>query len=73
MLSPHLAVQGADMTMNGSKGYEDFIREGRVTLPDEIEEIHKQVLEFERISRPLRELIEELWPELAPKLPPKQA
>ena len=36
-------------------------------MPDEIERIHKEVLEFERIeaiSDPMRELIEELWPEL---------
>jgi hypothetical protein len=41
---------------------------------DEIERIHKEVLKFERIeaiSDPMRELIEDLWPELAHKLPPK--
>ena len=39
-----------------------------------IERIHKQVLDFKRIeaiSQPMRELIEDLWPELANKLPPK--
>jgi hypothetical protein len=36
-------------------------------MPDEIERIHKEVLEFERIeaiSEPMRELIEDLRPEL---------
>ena len=40
----------------------------------EIERIHKEVLAFkhiEAISQPMRELIEDLWPELANKLPPK--
>jgi hypothetical protein len=44
-------------------------------MSDEIEQIHKEVLEFERIeaiSDPMRELIEDLWPELAYKLPPKK-
>ena len=39
-----------------------------------IERIHKQVLDFKRIeaiSQPMRELIEDLWPELANKLPPR--
>jgi len=42
---------------------------------DEIEGIHKEVLEFESIeavSDPMRELIQELWPELVYKLPPKK-
>jgi hypothetical protein len=40
----------------------------------EIERIHKEVLDFECIEaifNPMRELIEELWPELANRLPPK--
>ena len=44
-------------------------------MPDEIERIHKEVFEFERIeaiSDPMRELIEDLWPELVHKLPPKR-
>jgi hypothetical protein len=47
----------------------------RVITPDEIEQIHKQVLKFERIEAvfgPMRELIEDLWPELVRKLPPKR-
>ena len=39
-----------------------------------IERIHKEVLDFERIeaiSEPMRELIQDLWPELVNKLPPK--
>jgi hypothetical protein len=37
--------------------------------------VHKEVLEFDRIeavSDPMRELIEDLWPELVHKLPPKR-
>ena len=44
-------------------------------MSDEIERIHKEVLEFERIdaiSDPMRELIEDLRPELVHKLPPKK-
>jgi hypothetical protein len=45
-------------------------------MPDEIERIHKEVLEFdsiEAISDSMRELIEDLWPELVHKLPPKES
>jgi hypothetical protein len=59
--------------MGKKRTYEPSIFEGRIMLPDEIEQIHKEVLEFERIdaiSDPMRELIEELWPQLAHKLPP---
>jgi len=55
-------------------GYEPRIFDGSM-LPDEIERIHREVLAFERIesiSDPMRELIEDLWPELVHKLPPKQ-
>jgi hypothetical protein len=48
--------------------------DGRIITADEIEQIHKEVSEFERIeaiSGPMRELIEDLWPELVHKLPPK--
>jgi hypothetical protein len=47
--------------------YEPRVFDGRVIMPDEIERIHKEVLKFERIeaiSDPMRELIEDLWPEL---------
>ena len=40
----------------------------------EIERIHKEVLDFKHIdaiSEPMRELIEDPWPELVNKLPPK--
>jgi hypothetical protein len=43
-------------------------------MPDEIERIHKDLLQFERIeaiSDPMRELVEDLWPELVHKLPPR--
>jgi hypothetical protein len=46
----------------------------RVIMPDDIERIHGEVVKFERIqaiSDPMRELIEDLWPELVHKLPPK--
>jgi hypothetical protein len=45
-------------------------------MPDEIERMHKDLLEFERIevvSDPMRELIEELWPELVHMLPPRRS
>ena len=38
------------------------------------ERIHREVLDFkhiEAVSEPMRELIEDLWPELANKLPPR--
>jgi hypothetical protein len=40
-------------------------------MPDELEQIHRGLLEFERIesvSHEMRELIEEVWPELTHKL-----
>jgi hypothetical protein len=55
--------------------YEPRIFEGRVMLPDEIERIHREIIEFDRIeavSDPMRELIEDLWPELVHKLRPKR-
>jgi hypothetical protein len=53
--------------------YQPRVFDSRVIMPDEIERIHKDLLQFERIeaiSDPMRELIEELWPELVHKLPP---
>jgi hypothetical protein len=47
---------------------------GRIIHSAEIERIHKEVLDFERIeaiSEPKRDLIEDLWPELVSKLPSK--
>jgi hypothetical protein len=41
--------------------YQPRVFDGRIIMPDEIERIHKEVLEFERIeviSDPMRELIE---------------
>jgi hypothetical protein len=55
--------------------YQPRVFDSRVIMPDEIERIHKDLLQFERIeaiSDPMRELIEELWPELVHKLPPKR-
>jgi hypothetical protein len=55
--------------------YEPRVFDGRIVTSDEIERIRKEVLEFERIeaiSDPMRELIEDLWPELVHKLPPKR-
>ena len=57
--------------------YQPRVFDGRVIISDEIERIqriHKEVLEFERIeaiSDPMRELVEDLWPELVHKLPPR--
>ncbi len=53
--------------MKKRRTYQPRVFEGRVTMPDEIERIHKEVLELESIeaiSDPMRELIEDLWPEL---------
>lgn len=47
--------------------YQPRVFDGRIITSDEIEQIHKEVLKFERIeaiSDPMRELIEDLWPEL---------
>jgi hypothetical protein len=55
--------------------YESRVFDGRIIQSAEIERIHKEVLDFERIeaiSEPMRELIEDLWPELVSKLPPKR-
>jgi hypothetical protein len=53
--------------------YQPRVFDGRIITSDEIERIHKEGLEFERIeSSPMRELIEELWRELVHKLPPKK-
>jgi hypothetical protein len=55
--------------------YQPRVFDGKIITSDEIERIHKEVLKFERIeaiSDPMRELIEDLWPELAHKLPPKK-
>jgi hypothetical protein len=50
--------------------YESRVFDGRIIHSAEIERIHKEVLDFKRIeaiSEPMRELIEDLWPELANK------
>ena len=52
--------------------YESRVFDGRIIHSAEIERIHKEVLDFEHIeaiSEPMRELIEDLWPELVSKLP----
>ena len=54
--------------------YESRVFDGRIIRSAEIERIHKEVLDFKRIeaiSEPMRELIEDLWPELVNKLPLK--
>jgi hypothetical protein len=54
--------------------YQPCVFDSRVIMPDEIERIHKDLLQFERIeaiSDPMRELVEDLWPELVHKLPPR--
>ena len=63
------------MSKGEKRVYDPRIFEGRVMLPDEIEQIHQELLEFEiieAVSDPMRELIEDLWPELVHKLPPKE-
>jgi len=54
--------------------YESRVFDGRIIHSAEIERIHREVLDFkhiEAVSEPMRELIEDLWPELANKLPPR--
>jgi hypothetical protein len=49
--------------------------DGRIIHSADIERIHNEVLDFkniEAVSEPMRELIEDLWPELVSKLPPKR-
>ena len=57
--------------------YEPRVFDGRIIQSDDIERIHKGVLDFKRIesiSDPMRaRFIEELWPEPVHKLPPKKA
>ena len=56
--------------------YELRVFDGRIIQSDEIERIHKGVLDCKRIesiSDPMCEFIEDLWPELVHKLPPKRA
>jgi hypothetical protein len=51
--------------------YESRVFDGRIIHSADIERIHKEVLDFKRIeaiSEPMRELIEDLWPELVSKL-----
>jgi hypothetical protein len=55
--------------------YESRVFDGRIIHSAEIERIHREVLDFERIEaicERMRELIEDLWPELVTKLPPKR-
>ena len=55
--------------------YEPRVFDGRIIQSDDIERIHKGVLDFKRIESisPMREFIEDLWPELVHKLSPKKA
>ena len=44
-------------------------------MPDELERMRKEILEFERIETvfdEMRDLVEQLWPELMHKLTPKK-
>jgi len=47
----------------------------KVMMPEDLERLHKYMLDVEHIgitSDEVREVVEELWPELAHKLPPKR-
>jgi hypothetical protein len=52
--------------------YEPRIFEGRVMLPEEQEQIYEEIIQFERMAPPVRELIMDVRPELAHKLPPNE-
>jgi hypothetical protein len=62
------AASGAgSAAMTKKRRYESRVFDGRIIHSAEIEHIHKEFLDFERIeaiSEPMRELIENLWPEL---------
>ena len=69
---PHRAAATLRCSMMRSSILELF--DGRIIHSAEIERIHREVLDFkhiEAISEPMRELIEDLWPELVNKLAPK--
>jgi hypothetical protein len=72
---PHQGAGPAAMTKKKPR-YEPRVFDGRIIQSDEIERIHKGILGLKHIEvvfDPMRELIEDLWPELASKLPPKKA
>jgi hypothetical protein len=55
--------------------YEPRLLGGRIVLPDELERIHNELLQSERIgavSDEMRELVEQVWPELVNKLGTKE-
>jgi len=55
--------------------YQPRVFDGKIITSDEIERIQQrspQIERIEAISNPMRELIEDLWPELVHKLPPKK-
>ena len=48
------------------RAYQPRIFDGRIIMSDEIERTHKEVLSssaFEAVFDPMRELIEDLWPD----------
>ena len=55
--------------------YKARMVDGKVMLPADLVRLHKYMSEVEGaefISDPMREVVEELWPELVHKLPPKR-
>jgi hypothetical protein len=55
--------------------YQPRVVGGRVMLQADLEQLHKYMLEIERvgaISDEMRAVVESEWPELAHKLPPKK-
>jgi len=55
--------------------YKARMVDGKVMLPADLVRLHKYMSEVEGvefISDPMREVIEDLWPELVHKLPPKR-
>jgi hypothetical protein len=53
--------------------YQPRVVDGRVMTSADLERLHKELRDFERIdfiSDEMREVIEDLWPELVHKLPP---
>jgi hypothetical protein len=75
-VKPNHSVSHYTAMTKKRRTYQPRVFDGRIIMPDEIERMHKDLLEFERIevvSDPMRELIEELWPELVHMLPPRRS
>ena len=79
---PHITDAGrralkgkADAMTKKRRVYISRVVGDQVMATADLERLHKELLEYERIdfiSDEMRAVIEDLWPELAHKLPPKK-